>query len=340
MVFQFIKFQPNEYVMLYGNGKVVKEGAGLSFFYYAPTASLVMVPLGSMEIPFIFEELTADFQTVTVQGQISYRIVDPQKITKLLNYTLDSRGHEYLSDDPKKLSQKIINIVKVFMKNRLEAMQLQEAIKSSEKLARSIKEEIVKDREIDSLGIEILGLFILAILPNKETARALEAQTRENILRKADEAVNERRNAAIEQERLIKENELNTDIAVENKQRQIRETQMESERTIREKQNQLQETQLSFDIEMESKRKELIALTVENTKVKADADAYKLAVIMKAFAGIDPKVVQALASMGMQADRLIAMAFQGLAEKAEKIGQLNVSPDLLQDLLKKDERDI
>ena len=59
----------------------------------------------------------------------------------------------------------------------------------------------------------VTNINILSILPNKETARALEAETRENILREADDAVYKRRNAAVEQERKIKENELNTQIA-------------------------------------------------------------------------------------------------------------------------------
>ena len=43
--------------------------------------------------------------------------------------------------------------------------------------------------------------------------------------------------------------------------------------------------------------------------------------------------MQALAAAGMQPNQLIAQAFGGIAEKAERIGQLNVSPDLLQALL-------
>lgn len=336
-MFKFIKFDPNQYCLMYQNGKVVKEGSGLSFFYFAPTTSLVMVPMGSVEVPFIFEELTADFQIVTIQGQLIYRIVDPQKITKLLNYTLDNTGKQYISEDPQKLPQQIINNVKVMAKRKLETVQLKEAIKLSETLATMIVNKLQEENTINSLGIEILGLSILAILPNKETARALEAQTREEILRSADEAVYERRNAAIEQERLIKENELNTDIAVENKKRQIRETQMEAERVIQQKQNELQEYQMSFEIEMERKKKELIALAVENSKAEADAKAYELAAVMKVLEGMDPKVVQVLANMDMQPDRLIAMAFQGLADKAEKIGQLNISPELLQELLKRND---
>lgn len=332
--FRFIKFEPSDYVLKYENGKVTKEGPGLSFFYYAPTTSIVVIPNGSVDAPFIFEELTSDFQTVTIQGQINYRIVEPKKISQLLNYTLDIKGRGYISDDPNKLPQRIINIVKVLAKKHLENLHLRDVVKSSETLARRINEEIKLLEEVNSLGIEVLGLSILAILPNKETARALEAQAREEILKKADEAIYERRNASIEQERKIKENELNTEIAVENKKRQIRETQMEAERAIQQKQNQLEDEQMGFEISLEEKRKNLIELSVENTKTQADAKAYELAAVMKTVEGINPNVLQSLASIGMQPDKLIAMAFQGLAEKAEKIGQLNISPDLLQELIK------
>ncbi len=46
-------------------------------------------------------------------------------------------------------------------------------------------------------------------------AKALQADAREQLLQKADEAVFVRRNAALDLERKIKENELNTEIAVE-----------------------------------------------------------------------------------------------------------------------------
>jgi hypothetical protein len=35
----------------------------------------------------------------------------------------------------------------------------------------------------------------------------------------------------------------------------------------------------------------------------------------------------------MRPEQLIALAFQGIAERADKIGQLNVSPELLRELL-------
>jgi hypothetical protein len=54
---------------------------------------------------------------------------------------------------------------------------------------------------------------------------------------------------------------------------------------------------------------------------------------MKALADTDAKVLKALASTSMKPEQLIAFAFQELAGKAEKIGQLNISPDLLRELM-------
>ena len=85
---KFIKVQPTTYLLQYRGGKIVREGLGLSFFYYAPTTSLVAVPVASTDMPFIFQETTADFQTVTIQGQVTYRVGEPKRLAALLNYTL------------------------------------------------------------------------------------------------------------------------------------------------------------------------------------------------------------------------------------------------------------
>ncbi|NUU63597.1 SPFH domain-containing protein [Paenibacillus agri] len=333
--FRFVKFQPSEYVLKVKNGKVVREGIGLSFHYYAPTTSVVVVPVSSIDVPFIFEEITHDYQTVTVQGQLTYRIVDYRKTTQILNYTYNLKKNTYLSDDPGKLAQRVINIAKVLTKKQMEQLPLRDAIQSSERLARSITQEIARNDEIEKLGIELMGLSILAIVPNKETLRALEAQAREEILRDADNALYERRNASIEQERRVKENELSTEIAVETKKKQIRETQLDAERAVKQKQNQMKEEQLSFDTALEEKKQELIELAIANKKAEADARAYELSAIMNSLQNVAPNVLQALTQVGMNPEKLIAIAFQDLAGNAGKIGQLNITPDLLQGLIAK-----
>ena len=330
---RFIKVQPNTYLLQHRDGRIVREGSGLSFFYYAPTTSLVAVPVASTDVPFIFQETTADFQTVTIQGQVTYRVQDPKKLASLLNYTLAPNGHTYASEDPEKLAERVIHVVNVLARAELQKLSLREAIRASDELVKTVRAGLANAEEILSLGLEVLGLSILAIKPTPETARALEAETREKLFREADEAIYARRNSAVEQERAIKENELNTEIAVENKKRQIRETQMEAERAVQEKKHVVQREALEANIGIEDRRKSLVALAAENAKAEADARAYGVSSTMKALGTAEPAILQALASTSMKPEQLIAFAFQELAGKADKIGQLNISPDLLRELL-------
>jgi hypothetical protein len=206
-------------------------------------------------------------------------------------------------------------------------------MKASDAIVQSVRAKLAQAPEIAALGVEVLGLSILAIKPTPETSRALEAEAREQLLKEADEAIFRRRNSAVEQERAIKENELNTEIAVENKKRQIREAQMEAERAVQERQHELQRHEMESKIAIEEQNKQLVARSAENARVEADAKAYALSASMQAFAGVDPKVLQSLASAGMRPEQIIAVAFQELAARADKIGELNISPELLRELM-------
>jgi hypothetical protein len=332
---RFIKTDPTTYLLQYQKGQAVREGVGLSFFYYAPTTSLVAVPVASTDAPFIFEESTADFQTVTLQGQVTFRVADPKRLAGLMNFTLDARGQGYVSEDPQKLPQRVINVVNVLARAELQALKLREAIRASEAIVQKVCTGLTASGGIAQLGLEVLGLSILAIKPSPETARALEAETREQLLKEADEAIYARRNSAVEQERAIKENELNTEVAVENKKRQIREAQMDADRAVQEKKAQLQQSEMAASIGLEEKRKQLVSLATDNAKAEADARAYGISTAMRAISTADPATLQALASVGMKPDQLIAVAFQELAGRADKIGQLNISPDLLRELMDK-----
>ncbi len=332
--FRFIKVQPTTYLLQYANGKIKREGRGLAFFYFAPSASLVTVPLESIDVPFIFNLTSSDYQQISLQGQITYRVAEPQKLSQLLNFSLDAHGH-YVSDDPQKLPQRLINQAHVLMQTQLAQLSLRQALAAATALVDSVLIAMRDSEAVKALGLDILGLSVIAIKPNPETARALEADIREQLLKEADLAIYARRNSAVEQERAIKENELNTDIAVENKKRQIREAQMDAEQAVQEKQQQLEEMQMQGKITLEKINGTLLELATENLKREADARAYSLTLTMQALAGVDVRTLQALASMDMDASRLVALAFRDLADNAERIGHLNVSPDLLQELLSK-----
>jgi hypothetical protein len=332
---QFVKAQPTTYLMKYRAGAVTREGTGLSTLYYAPLTSLVAVPTGSRDAAFIFQQIARDFQALTIQGHVTYRISEPKKAASMLNFTLKADGRTYESDDPEKLPQRILGTVEVLAQQAVKALPLKEALQASDRIAEAIASGLRSRADIASLGLEILGVSVRGVKPAPDTARALEAEAREAILKGADEAIYARRNFAVEQERAIRESELDTEIAVEQKKRSIRETQMDAEASVAAKQSELREARLVADITLEGRRKDFVALNAGNTRTLADAEAYRVGALMKIFEGVDTRVIQALAAIGMQPGQLIAQAFTGIAEKAERIGQLNVSPDLLTALLEK-----
>lgn len=330
---RFIKSQPTTYLIAYRSGKIARAGTGLSFFYFAPVTTLVAIPAASRDESFIFQQVTADFQTVTLQGQLAYRIADPTRIASMLNFALKPDGTTYESDDPEKLRLRVLTAVEVLAQKTIKSIDLKRALLASDHVAAEIGAELRQHPEIVALGLEIQSVSVLAIKPTPETARALEAEARESILRTSDDAIFVRRNAAIENERIIRESELDTEVAVEHKKRTIRETQMEAEASIRRKKQELRDSDMEADIALEEKRKAFVARNAENTKMLAEAEAHRVAAVMAALEKADPRVVQALASTGMQPAQLIAQAFVGISERAGEIGQLNVSPDLLQTLL-------
>lgn len=331
---RFVKSEPTTYLMAFRGGTIVKEGSGLSFFYFGPTTSLVAVPAGSRAQDFIFQHVTADFQGVTVQGQVSYRVSEPRKLAGMLNFSLRPDGKGYVSDDPEKLKDRVLGVVHVLTQKAVKGLALRQALLASDDVARTVETGLGGQTEVQSLGLEILRVSILAVKPTAETAKALEAEAREAILRGADEAIFARRNAAVEQERAIRESELDTEVAVEHKRRTIRETQMEAEASIQRKTHALRAANMQSDIEVETQRKSFVAINADNIRTLADAEAQKIGAIARTLKDIDPKLVQALAAIGMEPSQLIAQAFGGLAENASKIGQLNISPELLEALMK------
>ena len=102
----YLKATPTSYILHYSNGRVVREGAGRSFFYLGPSSTIVSVPLASADVPFAFTEVSADFQSIQVQGQLTFRIVEPKKVAGLLNFTVAPNGR-YLTDERAYLAAKV-----------------------------------------------------------------------------------------------------------------------------------------------------------------------------------------------------------------------------------------
>ena len=314
---RYLKAPATTFVLHYKNGKVVRRGTGLSFVYFAPTSVLVQVPVTSVDMPFAFTETSGDFQHTTVQGSLTYRIVDAERLAGLLDYTVNQYG-VYKSDDPSKVGERLIQTTQTAARSFIQSQKLRTLLTSSSQLVIAILEAMKASETVQQLGVEVLDVSVGSIKADPEMAKALQAAAREQLLKEADVAIYARRNASVELERTIKENEFKTEIIVAEKQRTVRETKMAGEISVEEQRSKLVETKA----------------TNERKEAEAFAGASPAGDSCSIVRELDWRMLLALQG-DAHAGTLISSAFEQLAQKAEKIGQLNITPDLLQSLLPK-----
>ncbi len=331
---RYFKADSTVYVIKSANGKVREQGKGLSFFYNTATTSIAAIPMNVQEAPFIFKLQTSDFQEVAVQGQIAYRIVEPETIADMLNFNVKENG-AYVSEDPMKLNDRVVRTLQSIVQARVQAASLRDALQLNQSLVEIIKSGLTGQSSLSVMGITVVDVSIAAITPSVETLRALEAEVREAILKEADDAIYARRKSAVEQERTIKEAELQTELIVQEKEQEIEESRIENERAILRGTNETERERLEAEITREEKRKDFVLLSVENAKQQADSEAYAISTRMKAFTELPVENLKAMALANMQPEQLMAMAFESLAQNAGKIGELNIAPEMFGKMLRK-----
>ena len=301
----FYKADPSTHVMLFKNGEVKLQGRGTSFYYYAPNASIVAVPLSSKELPFVFRMKTKDFQEITVQGQITFRIDSPEAAAQMINFSINAKGM-YLSDEPEGLDERIMRSVQVVVRNAVESMDLQQALSSAKVLTTALQEQLPAQSYLQRLGVEITEVSLTAISPAPETAKALEAEVREALLRDADNAIYARRLSSIEKEKQVREEELETEKAIARKQQDLEKQALEAEREKLQQQFNMDQEKLLARTDNERKRAELVELENANTKAQADAKAYDLKAQLTAFNDIDLERLKVMSINAARPEQLIA----------------------------------
>jgi 20S proteasome alpha/beta subunit len=90
---------------------------------------------------------------------------------------------------------------------------------------------------------------------------------------------------------------------------------------------------MAAEIALEEQRVALMDQRIQNDRKEADSKAYALEANLKPVRDIDWRTLMAISPVGGDARTTIAMAFHEMAANAQKIGELNISPDLLRSLI-------
>src|ERR1700710_1934324 len=84
-----LRAEPTSHVLRHRRGEVRADGAGLTFWFRPIDTAVAEVPIDDRELPFLFHARSADFQQLTVQGVITFRIADPLRIARRVDFSVD-----------------------------------------------------------------------------------------------------------------------------------------------------------------------------------------------------------------------------------------------------------
>ncbi len=151
----YLKVSPTTYVLHYQGGRVRRQGPGLAFWYVRPVSTIVAVPLASRDVPFAFNEVTADFQPVTLQGQLTYRVADPARLAGLLDFSVRTSG-QYFSDDHEKVPERLVQTAQTIGRAVVQRLSLRDALVSSDTIVAEILAALRQAEAVKMLGVEVL----------------------------------------------------------------------------------------------------------------------------------------------------------------------------------------
>jgi len=245
MLFNYYKGEPNTYVLCHRNGTLMEHGVGINFFYMSQTTSIATIPMASQESQFIFNETTANFQEISIQGSLTYRLTDPLELAKRLDFTVVPKTQLYKSEDPQQLVQRVVNSVQAHTRSEVSQRPLEDALGEVKDLASVVFDKVAKAPALTALGSELEGLHFTAVKATPEMQKALEADYRESLHKRADQAIYDRRKSAVDEERKIRESEMNTDVELENRRKDLVDMQAKNSLTLAEAEAKADELKLS-----------------------------------------------------------------------------------------------
>ena len=244
-MFNYYRGEPNTYTVSFRDGNVVRHGAGINFWFSPLTTTVAAIPLASQESHFVFTETTADYQEIAIQGSFTYRLHDPLAIASRLDFTVDPRTRRYAAEDPARLVQRVVNAVQGNTRALVSRLPLEAALTRAGTLAADVLSAVSESVDLKALGIMVEGLHFASIKATPEMQKALEADFRESLNKRADQAIYDRRKSAVEEERKIRESEMNTDVELENRKKALVDTQARNQLKLAEAKAKAEELKLS-----------------------------------------------------------------------------------------------
>jgi regulator of protease activity HflC (stomatin/prohibitin superfamily) len=313
-----LRSEPSVHILHYRRGSLVRSGRGLAFWFVPLSASIAEIPCDDRELPFLFHGRSSDFQDVTAQGVVTYRVVDPELLAQRIDFSIDLSRGTYLKEPLEQITQTVTKIAQQLAWDYVAHAEVRTILSNgTEEIRQRLREGLVESSILVGLGLEIVGVLVSDVAPTAEVEKALQTPTRETIQQEADEATFQRRALAVEKERAIQENELANQIELARREEDLILQRGQNEQRRAREEGTAQKITAEAAAERErltAKAKSETIRVIEGARVDSEKDR------MEVYRNLPTPV-------------MLGLAARELAGKLRQIDHLSLSPDGIGSLL-------
>lgn len=313
-----LRANPTAYIRHLNRARLAHDGTGQAFWFRPLNAALSEIPVDDREQPLLFHARTVDFQDITVQATITYRVADPAIAAARIDFSIDPDTGAWRARPLEQVGGLLTELAQQHALDLVARMTLPQAL--AEGMA-SVRERVAgglgNDQRIVDTGLAIIDIRVVAVRAEPDVERALQTPMREQVQQDSDKATFERRALAVERERAIAENELQNQIELARREEQLVAQKGQNER------RRATEAVAANQVHTEAK--------AAQQRLLADAEADSTRVV--GLAAADIETARLAAYRDVDTHILLALAMEKLAGNLPEIGTVNVTPDLVTQLL-------
>lgn len=303
-----LRSDASHHIIRYKGGKLKQSGRGIVCWFRPETSSIAEVPLDDREMSLFVKGRSADFQDVNIQGVLSWRVVEPERLAERIDFTIGLISGQYLREPVERIETRLRGLINQAALQYLAEKSVRELLDVGvDPLRESIEAALAGEQSLADIGIEVVNVRLDNLAPTSELERALQTPTFEALQQKADEAVYERRAIAVDKERAIAENELANKVELAKQEKQL----------------------IAEEATNAKNRAEGLA---EAQQIESDAEANRIRIVDGAKA--EAQKAQMNVYQDVAPAIILGLAAREFAQKLDKIEHLNITPDMMAALLK------
>ena len=313
-----LRADPSTWVRIYRSENKRRDGIGLKALFFPWSVSLLAVPVNDQEQSFLIHARTQDFQDLVVQGTVVFRICEPERLARRIDFTVDKDTGRYLRSPREKIASRMSELAQKHSLAHIAEQPLVALLSQGLDTLRSCLDAGLRgDETLQAMGIEVVSVSLTDLSPEPELERAIQAPRREAIQERADEAAFARRAKAVDNERAIQENELNNQIELAARERALIEKRGKNERRVTTQKAELENIAAQGQARDRETLARAEASSIEQVEgIRLDLESRRI----KAYEELDPA-------------SLLALAANTLSENPPDIEHLQIGGEIFESLL-------